>query len=289
MLLHEATFDDELRADAKKKKHSTTSEAIGVGVAMGARRVLLTHFSQRYQKLPIMSDIKGLDVKLEGDTDAGDEIDGAGPNVELAAGGSSEPDTSIISSLPSANCALSTSDTSSTLPQTLPEVNSVSVNEALPLDLKIGVAFDLMRVKVGDIIHLEKFTPALLKLYEEQKGGGEAGLHKEDRDDNNDEMGEAPVGPNKPKLKPKAKKKVEKIMENQSRRKAEKRTKENSTNETERQAASEINIDDKQAVPKPTEAAGSTKPLPSSLGNIDAVIDANSGKTPKQHQAISPG
>ena len=53
VLVHEATFDDELRADAQAKKHSTTSEALGVGALMKARRVLLTHFSQRYQKIPV--------------------------------------------------------------------------------------------------------------------------------------------------------------------------------------------------------------------------------------------
>ena len=57
VLLHEATFDDELRGDAEAKKHSTTSEAIGVGMAMGARRIILTHFSQRYQKIPVMEDM----------------------------------------------------------------------------------------------------------------------------------------------------------------------------------------------------------------------------------------
>lgn len=44
VLLHEATFDDELQVDAEAKKHSTTSEALAVGMAMGARRVVLTHF-----------------------------------------------------------------------------------------------------------------------------------------------------------------------------------------------------------------------------------------------------
>lgn len=57
MLLHEATFDDELRGDAEAKKHSTTSEAIAVGMAMGAKRIVLTHFSQRYQKIPVMEDM----------------------------------------------------------------------------------------------------------------------------------------------------------------------------------------------------------------------------------------
>lgn len=34
-------------------------------------------------------------------------------------------------------------------------------------DMKIAVAFDYMRVKVGEIMHLEKFTPALRELYKE--------------------------------------------------------------------------------------------------------------------------
>ncbi|PQE02981.1 tRNA processing endoribonuclease protein [Rutstroemia sp. NJR-2017a BVV2] len=56
LLIHEATFDDELQGDAIAKKHSTTSEAMDVGKKMGARRILLTHFSQRYQKIPVMDE-----------------------------------------------------------------------------------------------------------------------------------------------------------------------------------------------------------------------------------------
>ncbi|KAK5637351.1 hypothetical protein RRF57_013063 [Xylaria bambusicola] len=56
ILIHESTFDDELKGDAIAKKHSTMSEAIDVGRRMGARRILLTHFSQRYQKISIMEE-----------------------------------------------------------------------------------------------------------------------------------------------------------------------------------------------------------------------------------------
>ena len=61
LLIHEATFDDELIGDAMAKKHCTTSEALDIGRQMGARRILLTHFSQRYQKIPIMKNRDGLD------------------------------------------------------------------------------------------------------------------------------------------------------------------------------------------------------------------------------------
>ena len=59
VLVHEATFDDELKGDAIAKLHSTTSEAIQVGLAMGAKRVILTHFSQRYANLPVMDTVGG--------------------------------------------------------------------------------------------------------------------------------------------------------------------------------------------------------------------------------------
>lgn len=61
LLIHEATFDDELQGDAYAKKHSTTSEALNVARDMGARRILLTHFSQRYSKIPVMENADGKD------------------------------------------------------------------------------------------------------------------------------------------------------------------------------------------------------------------------------------
>ncbi|KAK4039948.1 hypothetical protein C8A01DRAFT_16138 [Parachaetomium inaequale] len=56
LLLHECTFEDELAGDALAKKHSTLSEALDVGRQMEARRILLTHFSQRYPKLPAVDE-----------------------------------------------------------------------------------------------------------------------------------------------------------------------------------------------------------------------------------------
>ncbi|KAG0643688.1 hypothetical protein HOY80DRAFT_1020082 [Tuber brumale] len=57
-VLREATFDDELLPEAIAKKHSTTSEAINAGKEMGAKNIILTHFSQRYPKLPILSAVE---------------------------------------------------------------------------------------------------------------------------------------------------------------------------------------------------------------------------------------
>lgn len=50
LLVHECTFADDRRDDARAKRHSTMAEALGVARDMAARRTLLTHFSQRYAK-----------------------------------------------------------------------------------------------------------------------------------------------------------------------------------------------------------------------------------------------
>ncbi|KAI8966812.1 beta-lactamase-like protein [Daldinia sp. FL1419] len=108
LLIHESTFDDELRGDAIAKKHSTMSEAIGIGRRMGARRVLLTHFSQRYQKVPIMEE--NLEIRADPDADQ---------------------------------------------------------RKKARLDEVVLVAFDYMRVKLGDFRKAQAFLPALQKLFEE--------------------------------------------------------------------------------------------------------------------------
>jgi ribonuclease Z len=56
LLIHESTFDDDKIGDAEAKKHSTISEALDVGRRMCARRILLTHFSQRYAKISLHGD-----------------------------------------------------------------------------------------------------------------------------------------------------------------------------------------------------------------------------------------
>ena len=38
---------------AISKRHSTTEEALQVAADMGAYRTILTHFSQRYPKIPV--------------------------------------------------------------------------------------------------------------------------------------------------------------------------------------------------------------------------------------------
>lgn len=54
VLIHEATFDDSRKQDAVSKFHCTTSEALEIGRRMRAREIVLTHFSQRYPRVPVL-------------------------------------------------------------------------------------------------------------------------------------------------------------------------------------------------------------------------------------------
>ncbi|TKA57531.1 hypothetical protein B0A49_11599, partial [Cryomyces minteri] len=165
VLIHEATFDDELRGDALAKKHSTTSEALGVGAAMGARATVLTHFSQRYQKIPVMEAMgeengngNGSDARA-----AIDELeDSDAPMDDADADAPIDDPTPPPSSLYKPTGQLGTA----TAPAAATAAAVVQIRGATARTMKVCVAFDYMRVRVGDIAQLEKFTPALIRLFE---------------------------------------------------------------------------------------------------------------------------
>eukprot|EP00924_Labyrinthula_sp_SR-Ha-C_P013844 augustus_masked-scaffold_5-processed-gene-15.50-mRNA-1 protein AED:0.13 eAED:0.13 QI:0/-1/0/1/-1/1/1/0/703 len=56
LLIHEATLEDDKIDEAKQKRHSTVSQAVNIGERMKAKHIILTHFSQRYPKAPIISE-----------------------------------------------------------------------------------------------------------------------------------------------------------------------------------------------------------------------------------------
>lgn len=197
--IHEATFDDELRVDAEAKNHSTTSEALSVAQAMGAKACILTHFSQRYQKLPVLEhgngngDGEGKDVSqdlpmvdaVNDEVSANPEDAMDGPLEDAAA---TFPDQLTSNGagqqydLPSKRASKGRGSTDS---------GPAAVKLKLASDMKVAVAFDYMRVKVGEIGQMEKFTPALLKLFAEE--------------DKSESLVAAPVGEGKKSKKDKKK------------------------------------------------------------------------------------
>jgi ribonuclease Z len=208
VLVHEATFDDGMERDAMAKKHSTTAEALAVASLMKAKNVILTHFSQRYQKIPVMGNVKlPQQVMFEDETPSAEAISGPVDDTmdtyvlsEQAADdstskaspvtspGSSEQGNSQIPGDRLAKMADSTY-------QTTPEQNGVvkdpkrsaltatqspppqgmafavppaAFQPKLPPDMNICVAFDYMRVRVAEIKRMTTFIPALTALFESE-------------------------------------------------------------------------------------------------------------------------
>jgi len=68
VIIHEATFEDGMKEEAVLKKHSTVGEAIEIACKMDAKTLILTHFSQRYPKIPQVnrneSDAKAMAVPV---------------------------------------------------------------------------------------------------------------------------------------------------------------------------------------------------------------------------------
>ncbi|OTA28104.1 hypothetical protein BTJ68_09934 [Hortaea werneckii EXF-2000] len=202
--IHEATFDDELQGDAEAKNHSTTSEALGVAQAMGAKACVLTHFSQRYQKLPVLEHGTGneadespaanalttedvpMSMGSEEDESTNPEDDLAGPledvaetlpDQQIASGSARQVDLPSKSTKGGAKNSLDETfggnggarDAAGGGPRQSGAPAPEAVRFKLTSDMKVCVAFDYMRVRVGEIGQLEKFTPALLKLFAEEE------------------------------------------------------------------------------------------------------------------------
>lgn len=127
--MHEATFEDELQEDAIAKKHSTTSEALGVAAAAGAYRTVLTHFSSRYPKIPVMKPPTAATAAAAADAE---DQQGNGSRAEAAAA-----------------------------------VEAVGSDLAAVGSVVVG--FDLMSVNVADLPWLPKTLPVLDELFKEEE------------------------------------------------------------------------------------------------------------------------
>lgn len=55
LLIHEATFTDGMEDEAALKRHCTVGEALDIATRMNAKSVILSHFSQRFPKIPPVS------------------------------------------------------------------------------------------------------------------------------------------------------------------------------------------------------------------------------------------
>jgi ribonuclease Z len=145
VLIHEATFQDEMQGSARAKKHSTISEALEVGRSMGAKSMVLTHFSQRYQKVaPISQPERGRSA-LQGNFERPSGEHQSEHQADPAPDVPDDDDPSLIGR----------------------DEIKLSPGGATKQDKYAGpvaYAFDCMRIRVGDIPIAEAYFPAVEKL-----------------------------------------------------------------------------------------------------------------------------
>lgn len=144
VLIHEATFehDEQGAANAVMKKHTTVGEACAVAEGSCATHTVLTHFSARYPKLPVL--------KMP------DESEGSDINATGTGTGTSEGGGSAAAPSASKNGASSTGTGTGT-------------------GRTLFVSYDLMSVRGDNVRSLPALLPALHVLFAEEAeaAGGE--------------------------------------------------------------------------------------------------------------------
>jgi ribonuclease Z len=172
VLVHEATLENALSHYARVKKHCTVSEALSVAREMNAKRVILTHFSQRYPKLPLLDEIYGPDLSAA-------EVPATTPSIAPALApaldniAQTDADGGGVAVPVPQRIGAARQPLSSPLPPPLPSPGEERPRSASPVapGMKVAVAFDLMRIKVGEIIEFEHYVPALRKLFPSEDEG----------------------------------------------------------------------------------------------------------------------
>ena len=184
VLVHEATFDDGMEGDARAKKHCTTAEALGVALGMRAKHVILTHFSQRYQKVPNLENVK-LSNQIKFEEVRKDEE--AGPIDEAETNATAPDESTIDDSMNDVSAGgLNGDGTTTHHPEDLTAIGTLgksltqgirarpssrhrsnSVLQAAR-NMHVCVAFDYMRVGVSEIQSMKDYYPAMEAMFEEQ-------------------------------------------------------------------------------------------------------------------------
>ncbi|CAD6892926.1 unnamed protein product [Tilletia controversa] len=175
LMIHEATIQDGREEMAYFKGHSTFAQAIDVGRRAGAACTLLTHFSQRYPKLPRLT------RRWQGDS-------GGGPNMKARTDltamfdqdrgeGEVDDDDALLNSMNEAEqativkvrdggaAAAAASSSSSSVVETKAEEEAKGVAEE-NLGMIVATAFDLASIGVRDMWKMERYVPALELLFD---------------------------------------------------------------------------------------------------------------------------
>lgn len=158
VLIHEATFQDDMVGSALAKRHSTAAEALEVGRRMQARSILLTHFSQRYQKIAHVDQRAG--------TKGHDDVSPARKDRAAVARNSDDADIPFEDPEEPPHAPTSAASLLDDIRFPRPGQSGLARSDVhIPgKTAPVAAAMDYMRIKVGDLALAQAYAPALEKL-----------------------------------------------------------------------------------------------------------------------------
>lgn len=145
VLIHEATFNDDMITDAIAKRHSTISEALAVGREMEAKVIVLTHFSQRYTEMPNITNIRHIPIPSPRE-----EVGNNFKNAVLDIPASDDMDGGANVALPVRSSRRNSSP------------NRHGKRE-LSSDVPIVLALDYMRLRIGGALYAQAYQPVITR------------------------------------------------------------------------------------------------------------------------------
>lgn len=87
LLVHEATYGDDMASEAGPRGHSTAAEAARIATAAGVRQLVLTHFSARYRDVaPLVAEARAVFAASEAATDFASFVLHARPSTSSSSG-----------------------------------------------------------------------------------------------------------------------------------------------------------------------------------------------------------
>lgn len=149
VLLHEATFEDELLDEAIAKRHSTVSEALAIGKSMQAKAVVLTHFSQRYRGMPVVNKAVRRGLPPVGEDNNNKGVPNAVHDIPVSDEAEDVADDATV---------LATN-----VPGTSGDGGGGNGSDNGQFDAPVVLAFDHMRLRVEDALVAEAYSPAFRK------------------------------------------------------------------------------------------------------------------------------
>lgn len=160
VLIHEATFEEQMRNEALAKRHSTADEALIVATKMKANLCLLTHFSQRYPTMPSWGTPKARLARTSSPTRTPPAIEPTDP-MDI----DNVPSSATASAAGIQRWPGSGAYSRSLSPEYESLVKSGNIRKTVAASgMRVITAFDYMRFKMRDVPRLEAKQPLLKEV-----------------------------------------------------------------------------------------------------------------------------